>query len=802
MPDLRPASERPHKYQRYRALRGLAQRVIDVNPDLPVTVQIHLSGWLRQCWRRRRISVHSMFAIANAFAKSLCAHRSDRTPLRVLRNQFRFAMRIAARDHDATTFSRLAFALSLPPNAWREQLCGVEKQSRERFHERVAAAANATELSEDIRKFVNYLSQLTGYRPIPVRFDAKPKIVQRLDSQIAARSEVAAYTDGQVIHLPAYLASSNRKQLNQDFLTCYLVAHEYLHLASGSFKFSFDNKQGGKLFRLLSSRRVLLKLRTRRGGISKRVRAVLQAEGIDTQILGLDQAPDLARFIMHFENQMLAQWLLNAFEDGRLERIMRDRLPGLFNLHRQHQRLHYTGVAAAPATMSALQNLIYAIGMYAADRPIMAHIRRSHQACLQEAKAIIDRLRSRARWTVYDSAVATLKIYEHLESQLPHTHLNSDQIEKFFTVPIDFEEIVVRMLLAEREKDPLIYELGGTPDNDEEFQIVEPGIWLPEWAGIELRPNSVRVSVQPFKPTKLYPILPDLMLRFSVVQGGQGHFYRNRKRDWHPDGPFLADERLAQYYAQFRAGFSDVQLNYARQQPSAPLKVTLLFDLSISNEARRYSLDGDTPIERAIQAGTWIARNLEAQGVQVAAYGGIDGGQRHCQLFELPKPVSQHISTLRCVGAGGFRLGAFIRAIDHSPTELGMTPFDGRHILIVLTDASGSYLRISSESAFARLHAENCPNCTSRHRCRFEIVPNAMDARTRSFPLFQPPAYALNDIVQARSDANIEVKMVIFDDHIVHGLLDSTLGPSAWQLATDMNSFDTRQLFAFRRDQL
>ena len=280
-------------------------------------------------------------------------------------------------------------------------------------------------------------------------------------------------------------------------------------------------------------------------------------------------------------------------------------------------------------------------------------------------------------------------------------------------------------------------------------------------------------------------MLPPLSLPFPSLDLVHSKRTGGNQPRWHADGAYLATERLAEYRAQSRAGLADIVLNYDLERTQPPLKVTLLFDLSISMEAPRHSLDGDTSIARAIQTGVWLATHLETQGVDVEAYGAIDGGVKLCQLYELPKPVSRSIPSLRCLGAGGFRLGAFIRAIAQSPAELGMRPFSSRHVTIALTDGDGGYLATTAESVFVGLHKNNCPNCTSRHRCRVEYARGGVDARlSLNNSIYQPLGYALGDIANAKKDQKTEFKLLVFNDPISSDQLDACWGENGWLKVT------------------
>lgn len=780
-----PLPEQTRKHNRYHLLIEPTERLFSLYPELPAAIKSRLPGWLRQISRRRpNLSISLLFAILSAFAKSIIADQGL-TPTKALRDRLRLAVRIACKDPDQTTIEHLMAVLSGPADQYATELPNVLQQAQIRFMGRMAAAVNASELSEAVRQFVSYLSEITGYRTVPVRFDAKPDDVKTLNPQTAARSSIQAYTDGSTIHLPACLASTNMPDLNQAFLACYLTAHEYLHLAAGSYRFSFKSPRGRRLFRLLRRWRDNLKRRSPADGISYDLRSKLEREGFSTSAIDIKAVPDIARLFMHFPNQNLAQWLFNALEDGRLESLIARRWPGLSRIHRAHEAIYAVEVCPSPFASAAAENLINAVGMFAADRTVRARISRSHHSCFEAAKREIEKLRELPRRSVYDSALTTRRLYLLLEKHFGE-QLESEDFKRIFRPDVDMEELAVRLLLVEREDEPDLYDNHGSASSDDSYKVKEPGIWLPEWNGKELQERRVHVKVQPFEPSKQYPLLPPLAFPFPSLDLKRSRRTGGAQRRWNADGPFLATERFAEYRAQCRAGMSDMQLNYNLQQTQAPLKVTLLIDLSISMEAPRHCLDGDTAIARAIQAGMWLATNLEAQRIEVEAYGGIDGGPKLCQLRELPKPVSRYIPSLRCMGAGGFRLGAFIRAISQAPPELGMKPFQGRHVLFVLTDGDGGYLPTSKEGIVADLHKNHCPGCTSRHRCRVEHARGGIDARPSAFGSpFQSRGYELADTCNSMSGAAVDAYLAVFNDQINKNQLDSSLGPNKWFATID-----------------
>ncbi|MCA9091031.1 MAG: hypothetical protein KDA90_20610 [Planctomycetaceae bacterium] len=629
-------------------------------------------------------------------------------------------------------------------------------------------------MAEEITRFVQYLSRVTGHPAVPVRFDAFDPKDKTCTADSAARSEIRAYCDGHAIHLPPYLAvagahlvpsadasagHASARELNAVFLAYYLTLHEFLHLALGSWNFNFKSKRGKLIFRKLRPRRRNLQSRGLEC-VSSTILDKLRQEGIRLEAVDIRTKPDLATLWLHFPNPQLAQWLFNAIEDGRIESTIARRWPGLWHIHRIIQVMYADEVCPTAKGTSPIQSLINAIGMYAAERVLRVEMRREQAEVFGKAQKILTRLRDLPRRSVYDSIAATIRIYSLLENELSE-NLQSFELGAFRPV-LDAEEIALRLELSKKSDDPSVYESEDAGGNSN-YEVTHPGVWLPEWNGVESQEHTTHVSLHRLTPTPIASPQTQLMAAFPPLPLDRRTSLSGGRRRWHHDGQHLETERLPSIIPYLQLGYLPPPINFDSISERVPIKVTLLIDLSISMEAPRYCLGGETPISRATQAATWMARHLEALGVELAAYGAVDGGSRLCQLYEVPQPVSRFLPSVRCIGQGGFRLGAFIRAISQSPAELGMTPFHGRHILLVFTDTDHGYLSFKDESVFERLQNSNCPTCTTRHRCRVEMAAGAINARVNTnIRIFAPVAYELGDIDDAAATSSVEVAINYF----------------------------------------
>ena len=743
-------------------------------PNLPTSVRKAMSSWIRQIFRRHpKMSILLVRTLAASIAQTLS---SESEPLHYLgvRDCLRFAVRILSKDCDESTFAAVMSSLKCPSPDWARALNIAHLQALHRFHGRRNSAVSTANLFGHITQFIRYVSQVTGHPVAPVRFDAIRNSDRNLDPATAARSEIHAYCDGQTLHLPPCfavarrdetrdsgsdqdLAQSQSRELNAIFVAYYLSLHEFLHLALGSWKFSFKSRRGKLIFRQLRPWRSIWKSQ-QSDGISMKLRVRLQREGILVAALKTQKASDLVNLWRHFPNSQLAQWIFNAVEDGRIESTVERHWPGLWQIHRVIQDSYATEVRPTAACQTPLEQLVNAIGMLAADRVMRVKISREHIDAFEKAQRWLTRQKKKPRRSVYDSVRTTIKLYKLLEQAAGDAQVLGEL--ETFRPDVDGEEIAVRMELAERQDSLDVYDQSNR-GRDGHFDVKDKGIWLPEWDRRTLIEQKTHVSLKLLSSSQPQPQLPPLTLAFPPVELNRMKARLKGSRHWHDYGRFLATDRLAMQAPYRSAGVIPFPINYDFVADRIPLKVTILIDLSISMEAPRHCLDGDTPLSRAIQGASWVTRHLEALGVEVAGYGACDGGPRMCQLFEVPRPVSRFLPAVRGVGVGGFRVGAFIRAISRNPVELGMRPFQGRHILMIFTDTDRHYISMSNESLFETLQKSNCPACSSRDRCKVESGDGAINSRNNELDwLFAPPAYELADIDHAVSETSC-VEVVI-----------------------------------------
>lgn len=761
--------------------RKTVDKILSQTPEVCADLAAAVRKWIPAIQRRRnRLSRTLLIKLTVGLLRTCGPTSSDSLEFRHFRDKLRFGARILSQHSDATSVADLLSRLDPRGSGSLDQLQQVHDSAVERLRLRIKAAVYAPDYSRDIDGVIEYLSACTGYRRVKVRFDAKPDGCHRLDRRTAAKREIAAYTDGDVIHLSPWLASTAARDLNQGMLTLYLVMHEYLHMAAGSFDFSFKQNAAGRLlFRKLRPRRGTLKKNSSGDAITHQLREKLESEGINVDALNLKKTPDLLRLFKHFDSPSIAAWLLNAIEDGRLESLIEKHWPGVHILHQAHEETYARDIVRSPHAESSKENLLSATGMMAARRPVVARIELQHREIFMEVRELIE---NAPRRNVYDSATLMMKVYDLIED-----HLGSEELEQVaegasFRTEISIEEVVVRYRLAHEPKQDNSYQKDGRPESDWSFEPKESGLWFEEFDGITHRPKTTHVTVRPFIATKSYPALPPLNRPLPDVVLDRIRLPNDVDRRWSPDGLHIASEMLAQYTAAKQAG-QEMSIHYDHFEEKPPLRWTFVFDLSISMEAPRHALGGQTPIQHAIQYGTWLASALESQGVEVQAYGAVSGGPKLCKLFRLATPVSQSIAQLRCEGAGGCRHGAFIRAIAANAPELGMTTPIGDHNLTILTDGEPSYMAVGSESIFEQLHKANCKACTSRHRCRVEGASGSINGREGVLHrIFHPLGYGLTDTADAIESTSMKMttQLVLFGGNIDRDQYDHFLGATRW----------------------
>ena len=761
----------------------ITDEILNQSPGIHHTLAAALPIWIRRIRKRRsRLTRTMLIKFTTKMLKSCGPSSSDARERRLFRDKLFYGARILHHHGDATSVVDMLTRLHPHDVGELSDLRSVHDAAKQRLRDRVTSAIYSPDYARDIDGVIQYLSTCTGYRVVKVRFDAKPDGIDKLDATIAAKREISAYTDGDIIHLSPWLASTASHDLNQGMLTLFLVVHEYLHMAAGSYEFSFKSNPGRLLYRKLRPRRATLKQNSSGDAITHQLRAKLESEGINVDALSLKKSPDLIRLV-----QTLRQLPLPALrgcktlsKTGGSRMLIQKFWPGVYKLHQAHEETYARDVVRSPHAETPQENLLSAIGMMAAGRPVVARIDVEHRDVFMKARKLVE---TAPRNNVYDSATLMMKIYDLIED-----HLGEEELEQIgkgggFKPNVSMEEVVVRYRLAHDGDTDAHYRKDGEPESDLSFEPKQTGLWLEEFDGTTHRPRTTHVTVRPFVASNPYPALPplDRPLPEPILQRVRRPSDVDRR--WHPDGPHLATDRLAEYTAAHRAG-QDMSIHYDQYEDKPPLRWTLVFDLSISMEAPRHALGGQTPIQQAIQFGTWFAAALESQGVEVHAYGAVSGGPKLCKLFRLPTPVSESIAILRCEGAGGCRHGAFIRAIAANAPELEMTKPMGDHNLTILTDGDPSYISVGRESIFATLHHTNCQACSSRHRCKIEGARGAINGRPNVLhQLFHPLGYSLTDTAEAITSAQpkMQTQLLLLGGSTNAQQYDHFLGRNYWQ---------------------
>lgn len=782
------------KGSQHQKLKNTVSRMA-VKYRVPNSIKESLPSWVQQLKNRRTaLTDELLLTLLTEAMKSISKHGIselsdtagfDSTSLQngTIKSSLRFAIRIATRDCDLTTHKQLLEALKQPVTQWYTELRQINQACIDRHKKRMRACVKGLDHSQDIASFLGYLSQVFQYRQVPIQFHATPLHTSHKSLGDTSRREINAHTDGSAIYLPSHLASTPDQQLNEFFLVAYLTAHEYLHLAAGSFDFSFKSMRGKRIFRSLRPLRNNFKARNAAGRLSRELHDKLLKDGFNVEVVQSQPMPDIAKFCSHFPNSQLAHSLLNALEDGRLEDLIKRRLPGLSAINRAHNALYHQEVVPSSMNYSSITNLVNAIGMYAAQRPVDARLKAVHADCFEEAKKIVDKLRNKQLKSVYDSAIATRKLYLLLEASIEKQALTDVRLSVSMMPLFDIEEIAVRKKIAESGETSNLRESGGRQYKDNpDYAVEEPGIWLPEWSDHQLVQRSTHVRLNDFEAGQTYPLLPSIQQPVPDLRLIRNSMTNGHDRHWHSNGAYLATERFAEYRASRRSGVDGFPVAFDLRQKSPSMKWTLLFDLSISMETPRYGLESETPIQRAIQYGVWLAAGLEAQGVEVEAYGAVSGGKKLCQLYRLPTPVSKSIPLLRCRGAGGFRIGALIRSIAGAYPELAMRPFQGDHRLSVFTDGDPTYVALRAEHLFERLHRDNCGPCTSRHRCKIEHAINGVEARGQEFDLFESLRYGLADTGHAMRETRqlIQTDLCLCGPPVNEEVFNQFIGEERW----------------------
>lgn len=721
-----------------------------------------------------------------------CAARgisqSPVTALRLLRDGLRFACRIAQGHPDTSTLAAVLAALDGPLEEWHASLRDVNHRVRKKRQARFDAAVDGRLSARELERFATYLARRAGVRDtaISIRFDASgPGAGVLADATSASQCEIAAFNDGEVVHLPSHIAATSRTSLNQAFYY-YLVLHECMHEFAGSFSFKLDTEAGNAILTMVEDYFGLTEEID--STLSYDLILKLSDEGAPRAALRQIAKSDIAILFERIPLNVPTGWLFNAVEDGRIERLIEKAYPALATVHRAVDLIESREVRPSTYSLGREESLLYAVGFFAARRSVFARIAPADVNLFNQARSLVEESWQRGNTDVNTSVETTIRLiallYSEQPDQLSFATTEESDWNPFFT-PVSLEEFGARRQISNLADEEFSSNGEGDqwPSQSDENEPIRSGVWLPEHP----RGKSHISIAEPAKPSESNP-LPPLAIPFLAPRAAGGKpSARGQSRRFESAGDEIVVERLVDYEAA-QANRDELPAIFATGgSQTEALHCTLCINLSISMEARRYSLDGQSPIDRAIQLGGWIAAELHTRSVTVEVFGAVDLGRSGVELEPVKAPSQLATRGIRCRGPGGFRTGAIIRALSQRPQGLGLPPVQGRHVVFLLTDGDPGYVHPIPSDEFRRVHKNNCPHCNHRAKCIVEVTPSAIGARPDPVSLFAPVEEELVDTAHAIEEATrrgCDVHFFVFNDCVPSRRFDESYGPSRWTPVT------------------
>lgn len=687
----------------------------------------------------------------------------------------KYAFRLLHKNNELENARELIDRFLAPHEITRRGL----SEDDSRFRDRERARAEARVLGGDV---LRALEQFLDYLAYPRR---APRI--RFDNS----GELKAHTDGSRITLPKYIQLSTVPELN--FQTyAYLIIHEWGHSVLGSFDF----KMSDSMWQKLRPRREVFKENRSAWEGEAVLRKIMDEEGEYQLDLNLSQ---LEAFFLHIDNPQALHFCYNLFEDIRIERWIAS--TGLKKVAELTAVLCYN-LAPHPLLQSAYQNFTRSMTSLAYGVPV------GHQVCRKFFKTyeLISRLITDYRQRPLDqlkpetSAEYALKMYEHLENNLPKSSLDEMNREFAEKISVSITEIMLRRQIATIDGEG--HEGFGPFFPQVEREIEDAHYSYPEFDARErrLKPDVVGLVESSFEPVRSpYASVVPLNLGLPPLALTRG---TRRSKGQSPRlsayGSDIAMHRLPEYVAGVKAGQRIHDVYWRRRRQGHGLVVNILLDLSISMEAPRPALGGQRPIEWAIDLTDWLSRELAAQHIDFGVFGGIDAGRRPVTfkiISDYGDPrYSQAIRRTHCVSVGGFRTGAYLRHIHSRAQEIA-----DRQFTLILSDGGSGYQQLGYDDGIEKIQQRNCPACQERTRgkCPVEaLLPTTTMRGGSSSGFYLPPRYEYTDIGEAMRDTGNTSLLVHFDETAPTELLDELLGRDRWMTCTSLTGAEqvTRRL--------
>jgi hypothetical protein len=643
----------------------------------------------------------------------------------------KFLFRLLVRYHEAWQTQEIMRVVADYPDSLLENLQTLQLRFQDFNRSRDAAAAYPARYRRSLMQYVAYL------------FDGRqPPLIELTEPDAG----LTTYTDGARIFLPnrINLAVDEEAAEQNIALIFHSLVHEALHLGikghRGTYDFSFQTQMGKLLLGRIRKYRRTFDKNLRKWEGRSLFRQLAQEEGLDIE----DKEPvltDLVAFYMFARHQKLLQFLVNVFEDMRIERVIRNSgLKAASELHMELavRRWQHPILDPPEAQLQAflLQELV---GMDTGRR-----LQGTVQRIEAELRGRFQQHREMrlAQLSPESSAVFAWEVYRLVVDHLPSKTV--DGLDEQARPRATATEVSIRRQLSQYASSgsggwggrPFMFRRREQPANGpnvyEEFD---------HDAGVVVA-NATQVVVKAFVPTRQpYPPAP---LKFFALPTATTAA-RDRRRSaaqfrFREQGDHMEMQRVIPALAAIRSGRPyDRRLYRTRDTESSQPLTSVLIDLSVSMEQRRAGMEARS-IQLAIDVTKRLHQASREHGFDLQVFGVYDGGR---QSVHLQRVALSDMDRIHCHGVAGARMGAAIR---HLAKHVG---HQRDHQIYVLTDDSGCYARHGNDEIFDRVW-KNCATCQLRRLagkgCHVEL---GKKANPREAGFFESMEYQYADLDHA-----------------------------------------------------
>lgn len=590
----------------------------------------------------------------------------------------------------------------------------------------------------------------------------------------------SASTDGKRILLPHQIEvddGSENSEINV-LILMFLCFHEMQHFgvfgARGTFDFSFETPQGAILLERLRSRATTFRHNLANWDGATVFRKVLEQEGIEAD----QEQPALSHlqaFTFFHSNPQLVHWIMNLFEDLRLD--AQARLCGMGELQEITNRMSSRGFRHHCRYTS---QELFSMHLVAAvrDPDLKMPKPTEYNKIITEILDIIEEFKSLpfAEMSPETSATFTCRVYEVLEG-VP----NGESIINESATPrtdVSLTEIMIR-----RQVMGMSNARNGDSSQGGEHLRRKPDKFVPgkrqvdefDYDEVELKKDAVTIREKVFKPWRT--ALPQYRLAqfrpWQPLSKAMRLSSRNSGSILSHIGSEMSIEMASSFLAEAATGRKPRQgLFLDKGNFSSRAHISIAIDLSVSMEQRKPNLPA-LPMQMVIDSVSRIAEACQRFKINLDVWGVHDGGRQPVKMYQIDRG---DLGNIHAIALGGARLGAAVRYLNgrFNPNSID------RHVIILMTDGAPAYVQTGSDDLFESVK-QNCRLCQLRaygHKgCHVE-TDLRMSTDKHAWGLHLSAQYQYADVAHAieSSPRSTTVRYIEFIDKPYDGLLNNFLG--------------------------